>query len=109
MRLVHRMVADEFTPNVLGKPEVNHINGNKLDNRVCNLEWVTSEENETHALKNGLIKRTQVISIHKVTGDRMTYFSMSEASRITGEHFYGIRDTIRGKQKSTPNYFWFAM
>lgn len=53
-KLIHILVANAFIPNLLNKPEVNHIDGNKKNNSANNLEWVTKSENAQHAIKNGL-------------------------------------------------------
>jgi hypothetical protein len=58
-RYLHRMIAQCFIENIDNKPQVNHIDGNRRNNKIENLEWATASENITHAYKNKLIKHTE--------------------------------------------------
>lgn len=54
--LKHRFIAKLFLPNPHNKPDINHIDGDKSNNSVDNLEWVTKSENTQHAVDNGFLK-----------------------------------------------------
>lgn len=54
---INRLVAQAFIPNPMNLPEVNHKDGNKANNHVSNLEWVTRRENLLHAISTGLRRR----------------------------------------------------
>jgi hypothetical protein len=66
-KLVHRLLAQVFIPNPMNFPEVNHINGNKADNRLENLEWCTHGHNLRHAIRTGLVKTGDASASRKIT------------------------------------------
>lgn len=81
--MCHRLVAQEFIPNLENKPYVNHINGNRGDNKITNLEWCTQSENELHSFRvlgNTMRGKTfpKKVIKHTENGDE-TYNSMSQA------------------------------
>lgn len=99
---VHRLVALHFIPNINNKREVNHKNGIKTDNRVENLEWVTSSENKYHAVKNGLMKvsgKDNHLSQMLLNIEIGIYYdTIKEASESIGMNYLTFHDRISGRR-----------
>ncbi|WP_193726533.1 NUMOD4 domain-containing protein [Paenibacillus guangzhouensis] len=96
---IHRLVAIAFIPNPLGKEQVNHQNGDKLDNSAKNLNWMTRKENIAHAHETGLVKKNNnpVIATHLDSGEQRQFKSQTEASRELGVYMKNISNALKGK------------
>ena len=98
MQHVHRLVAKAFIPNPENKEQVNHINGVKNDNRVCNLEWNTAQENIQHAVATGLKVEKKGQSSHnaKLTAKDCTeikqHLSEGKLNQREISELYGVSD-----------------
>ena len=115
---VHRLVLESFIENKLNKPCINHMDGNKLNNQLDNLDWVTHKENTQHAFKSGLQKSSSigkfgkdnrlskaVVQIQTESIGRV-FWSRLEAERKTGISSRKIALCCNGKRRTAGGYKW---
>lgn len=115
---VHRLVAVAFIPNPCGYSEINHIDGDKSNNCVENLEWTDRKGNMGHARQMGVMKNARakldewnsanwkipVISTNVKTGAERRFDCISDAASALGVQATKISACLKGKRKSTGGY-----
>lgn len=102
---IHRLVAEAFIPNLENKPQVNHIDGDKLNNNVRNLEWCTQQENNIHAYNHGLNPSRKKVDQYDLNGNYIKTWNSIHDANI----FYNsthISDCCRGIRNQTKGYIW---
>lgn len=108
-RYIHRLVAQYWIDNPKNKREVNHKDGNKLNNNVENLEWVTSSENQKHRHSIGITKTSQR-RVGKFTVDGVlikAFNSIKEAADLDNNGIrVSIDNVLQGKRNTLKGYVW---
>lgn len=95
-RAVHRLIAETFIPNPYNLPVVNHINGNKLDNRIENLEWVSYAENTQKFYATNVTQIIPVAKINPRTGAiKEVFTSIAMAAKYHGYDYRTLYDSVK--------------
>ena len=119
---VHRLVASAFIPSIEGKPQINHKDGNKANNSVDNLEWVSASENQIHSINNGLRSKSpmtdrkgkdnpnsKTILQYTINGSFVQeWASIADIARNFHCNASSISACVNGRNKTAKGYMWIA-
>ena len=118
---IHRLLAEHFISNPKNKPHINHIDGNKLNNSLDNLEWCTHKENAEHASKLKLYKPSysmknkfgkdnphsiKILQFDKEGTFIASFYGANEAKRVTGIDNSEILKVCKLKRKTAGGFIW---
>lgn len=111
---VHRIVARMFIPNPNELPQVNHKDGNKLNNNVSNLEWSTGSDNIKHAYKTGLLKkyfrgehpRAKGVTQYTMDGVMVREYDSLSSVKDFGFKLSSVSNCLYSGRKHSNGYVW---
>lgn len=109
---VHRLLMEAFVPNPNNYPQINHIDGNKLNNTLSNLEWCSSKHNTSEAIRLGLTKERDdkakvcVIQLDLCGNFIQEHVSLHDAGRNTNTCWQNIFKVCKGIRKSAGGFKW---
>lgn len=104
---VHRLVAKAFIPNPMNKQAVNHIDGNRTNNKVENLEWVTPRENVIHSFKFGSRRECKIVPKNTILTDFQVsqidklreLYTVNQIARLFNINYQSLKNIIHKKKQ----------